>query len=941
MKTTGKRLAGIALLSLSLPAVGWAQDIRGTVVDADTQEPLVGATVRVEGTQMGTATDIDGNFRFDGLQMGKRYTLIVQYVSYETRTVVGVQAVAGDEGAVLRVDLKPDAQQLGDVTVTAVKRLNTDAAMIDAARHSAVIVSNVSAQEIKRSQDGNAGEVIRRIPGVSLIDGKFVMVRGLSQRYNNVWINGGAAPSSEADSRAFSFDMIPSGQIDNLMIVKTPTAEYPADYTGGFILINTKEIPTENALHITAGGGWNTQTAFQRFLAPKASGTDFLGFDSGMRSLSGGISGALATLGTNSGGNPMVDLLHNGLSNDWRVRSHKPLADWKLAADWSRRWDVGGGRLGLLAALNYGYDYRTVEGMVNNFYAAYDTDNDRVNPLRLSTDDQYTQLARLGAMVNLTYLSPSGQNKYQWKNIFNQFGISRYTFRQGMSAQSEPERSAEYYYQSRTTYTGQLTGRHTISGDALDWSVGYAYANRRLPDRRKYMLYAEDADRPQDYQWLYQNDVSREWTSLDEHIVSLQLNDEHPLHFGTWTPTLKGGVYGEYRTRKYNTRNLFYWYNAGDNALPDGFRSMDMTELLSRADNFGTDKLYLLEDVNKLNDYSGNNWLGAAYMEAALPLGRVDVSAGVRYEYARMELISNTKSAVVSHESHFYRTGDWFPSLHVTCHLADAHQLRLSYGRSINRPEFREVSPSVYYDFDLAADVQGNFDLRNCYVDNLDLRYEWYPSRGEVVSLAAFWKHFDSPIEWTYTLTGGTDVVYSYMNARSANNYGVELDVRKRLDFLGLRDFSWSFNGALIHSRVQFAPGSNACDRPMQGQSPYLVNTGVFYQNEPLQLSVSLLYNRIGKRIIGVGRTTGGGDASRNIRVPDSYEMPRDAFDFSASKQLGRWELKLAVRDILNQKVTFKQFSDVMVGGESRHVEQITRSYRPGTNIQFTATLSL
>lgn len=938
-----QRLTGIALLTLALPAGAWAQDIRGTVVDSKTKEPLIGATVQVEGTSLGTATDIDGKFQFAGLEKGKSYTLIIKYVSYKTKTIDGVRATTGNADDDLRVTLTADEQQLGDVTVTAVKRLNTDAAMIDIARTSSVIVSNVSAQEISRTQDSNAGEVIRRIPGVSLIDGKFVMVRGLSQRYNNVWINGGAAPSSEADSRAFSFDMIPSGQIDNLMIVKTPTAQYPADYTGGFILINTKEIPTNNSFHISVGANWNTQTAFGDFLEQKASPTDFLGFDSGMRSLSGGMDKQFATLGKNSGGNTMIDLLNNGFGNDWHVRKNTPLGDLKLGMDWSRKWEIDGAKLGLLAALNYTNERRSISGMINNFYGAYDTDNDRVNPLRLSTDDQYTHSARLGAMLNLTLLSRNGKNKYQLKNIINQLGNSRYTFREGTSAQSEPERSAEYYYQSRTTYTGQLTGRHTFSGDALDWSVGYAYANRRLPDRRKYILYSEDPEQEnKQYEWLYQNDISREWTSLDEHIVSLQANDEHKFNFGKWTPSLKAGIYGEYRTRTYKTRNLFYWYNTDGNDLPEGFLTMDIPTLLSDPSNYGANKLYLMEDVNKLNDYSGNNLLGAGYVEAALPLGKVDVNAGLRYEYNRMELISNTKMYEESHESHFYRHGDLFPSLNVTYHFNPKHQLRASYGRSVNRPEFREVSPSVYYDFDLASNVEGNFDLKNCYVDNLDLRYEWYPSRGEVITLAAFWKHFDSPIEWVYTMAGGTDVVYSYMNARAANNFGVELDIRKRLDFIGLKDFSWSFNGSLIHSRVEFEPGSNEYDRPMQGQSPYLVNTGLFYNNEKCQFTASLLYNRIGKRIVGVGRTTGGGsDPSRNIRVPDSYEMPRDAFDFTASKRIGRLELKLAVKDILNQKVSFKQFSDVTLKDGTKQVEQVTRQYRPGTNIQFTATLTL
>ena len=828
-------------------------------------------------------------------------------------------------------------QQLGGVTVTAVRRSDTEAAAVQEVKRSANVVNNVSAQEIKRTQDSNAGEVIRRIPGVSLIDDKFVMVRGLQQRYNNVWINGAAVPSSEADSRAFSFDMIPSGQIDNLTVVKTPAAEYPADYTGGFIQVNTKEIPISNSLHISVGAGWNSQSALRTFYSQKSSATDFLGFDSGLRTLSGGMDKTFGTLGLNSGGNAMIDLLGNDFSNDWSVKKHKPLGDLKLNADYAHRWNVWHGKLGLLAALNYTNEYRAYRGMINNFYGAYDTDNDRVNPLRLSTDNQYNENTRLGAMLNLTWLSASGDTKYQWKNIFNQIGNSRYTTREGLSAQSEQERSAEYYYRSRTTYTTQLTGNYRFSADVLDWSAGYAYANRRMPDRRRYVLYADDENEEGQYSWLYQNDISREWTSLDEHIVSLQANDSHRFHFGEWQPTLKGGVYGEYRTRSYNTRNLFYWYSSSANTLPSGFRSMDIPTLLSDASNFGADKLYMLEDVNKVNDYSGNNLLGAAYAMATLPLGQIDIHAGLRYEYNQMELISNTKSSEVSHESHYYRNGDLFPSANMTWHINEKHQARLCYGRSVNRPEFRELSPSVYYDFDLASDVQGNYNLKNCYVDNIDLRYEWYPHRGEAISIAAFYKHFDSPIEWVYTMSGGTDVIYSYKNARSADNYGLELDIRKSLDFIGLKDFSWSFNGSLIHSRVHFDAGSNEYDRPMQGQSPYLVNTGIFYNNQRHHLTVNLLYNRIGKRIVGVGRTEGGGDASRNIRVPDSYEMPRDAFDLTASKRWGRWELKLAVRDLLNQNIVFKQFQQV----DDKEIQQVTRKYKPGRNINLSVTVTL
>lgn len=925
---------GIIVLGLlsaaSMPT--WAQQIKGVVIDQKSKETLIGAVVTVDGTNVKAITNIDGNFQIDGLDKEKKYTLYINYVGYKTQKIDGVQAKDADQV----IALQPDEQQLKEVTVTAVERRNTDAAMIQVAKNSPVIVSNVSAQEISRTQDTNAGEVIRRVPGVSLIDDKFVMVRGLSQRYNNVWVNGGAVPSSEADSRAFSFDIIPSSQIDNLTIVKSPTAEYPADYSGGFIIVNTKEIPAENSFNIAVGGNWNTSSAFQNFSYSKGSGTDFLGFDNGLRSLNGGIHAALNPQ-LDANGKPVGDyatsLLGNGLNNDWLVKNRKPLGDLKLAASLNQRWMLGGRTLGMLAALNYTNEYRTYENMENNLYGIYDAANDKPNYLRHSVDDQYNNNVRLGAMLNFTFLSKDGNHKYQLKNIFNQLATSRYTWRDGVSAQSNLERSAEYYYRSRTTYNGQLTGKHTFTSDALDWSIGYAYANRHLPDRRRYLI--DDALESGVYALSTGNDISREWTQLDEHILSLGVNDKHHFKFGNFEPDLQVGAYGEYRSREYQTRNFIYNWNVSDNNMPSDFRHSDIPTLLSSEANMGYDKLYLLEEKQMRNNYRGHNTLGAGYLALSLPFGKLGIHAGVRFEHNDMELISNSRDYEKSESSRHYKTDDVFPSLNTTYKISDQHQVRLSYGRSINRPEFREVSSSVYYDFDLASNVQGNTELKNCYVDNLDLRYEWYPSRGELISLAVFYKHFDSPIEWTYTVAGGTDLIYSYKNAKSANNYGVELDIRKNLGFIGLKDFSWSFNGALIKSKVQFEKGAKEEDRPMQGQSPYLINTGIFYKNAPLKMDIALLYNRIGKRIIGVGRSEGSTGDDSNSRVPHSYEMPRNTIDFSLAKKFGEHlELKLNVRDLLAEKIYYKQFADVTYSdGSKKEVEEIARCYKPGRNI--------
>lgn len=934
VKKVNKIVAATALLAIIPMMNGMAADIVGRVTDQKSKEALIGATVQVDGTNIVAATDLDGNFKLTGLNADGKYTLTVTYVAYKNKKIDGVRA--SDQPQMISVALTPDEQTLGEVTVTGVARRNTEAAMVQVAKNSPVIVNNVSAQEIGKTQDTNAGEVIRRVPGVSLIDDKFVMVRGLSQRYNNVWINGGAAPSSEADSRAFSFDLIPSAQIDNMQIVKTPSPEYPADYTGGFVVVNTKDIPTANMFEVSVGGNWNTSTVFKNFQYGKGSGTDFLGFDNGLRTFDGGFRSTLRSIG--NGG---TDLQGNGLNNDWMIRNMKPWGDMKLSASLGRRWKMGGNQMGMIAALNYTNEYRSFSDMQNNQFGVFDERNDRSIYLSNSLDNQFNHNARLGAMLNMTFLTANGNNKFQFKNIFNQLGNDRYTYREGKDEQSNQTRSAEYYYRSRTTYNGQFTGKHSLKADELDWSLSYSYANRNVPDRRRYLT--NDALETGVIQLTTGNDISREWTRLDEHILSAAVNDRHDFSFGSWKPTLRLGAYGEYRTREYKTREFIYNWEPENNTLPSDFRKSDIPSLLSNMANFGADKLYLLEEPNRRDDYKGHNTLGAGYLAATLPFGKLSVYAGLRYEYDKMELITNTRDDRESPLSHYYKYNDLFPSVNATYKFTDKHQMRLSYGKTVNRPEFREVSPSVFYDFDLAADVKGNTELTSCYVQNVDLRYEFYPSRGEMISVALFYKYFDAPIEWTYTLSGGNRMIYSYMNADHANNYGVEVDIKKDLSFIGLPGLSWSFNGALIKSCVNFSGVANQENRPMQGQSPYLVNTGLFYKNEKWQLDAALLYNRIGKRIIGVGRSEGTTSGNETLRVPDSYEMPRDVLDLSLSKKFGsHWELKFNIRDLLAQKVYYKEFVNAtMNDGSNKKITQVTRSFKPGRNIGLSITYNL
>ena len=894
--------------------------LKGTIIDQQTKEPLIGATVKVLGSNTGAVADVNGNYQLN-LKHGT-YTIEVKYIGYKNLIIKSVEV---SKESVLNVELEADTQVLNDVMVVAQAKRNTEMTLMTDQRRSLVMQSGVSAQQIGRTQDKDASEVVRRIPGVSIIDEKFVMVRGLSQRYNNVWINGGAVPSSEADSRAFSFDLIPSSQLDNMIVVKSAAPEYPADFSGGFISILTKDIPSKNACSVGIGGSVNDRTHFNSFLYNKGSKTDFLAFDNGLRTLKGGISGGLNPIAGNG-----IDLQTNGFNNDWTIHRKTPIADMSLNMDFSRFYESeSGNRFALSGALNYSNSYKSFENMDNSLYGAYDAVNDKSNYLRKSVDNQYNNDARVGAMLNFTFAPKNNISRFEFKNIVNQLGKSRYTMRKGFDAQDNQMESAEYYYSSRTTYNGQFTGKHTYLHSLLDWSAGYAYSNRNLPDRRRYTI--TDALEEGVLALSRGNDISREYTELDEHLFSGSLNYKTDVDLGNgFKPSLKTGAYTEYRTRRYTTREFDYYWNYTQNTLPDDFRHLNIPNQLLTDGNYGADKLYLLEQVKWRNNYEGNNLLLAGYVGANLPLGAFNMYAGVRFEHNKMELISHTRDIEPSPQSTYYTYNDFFPSLNMAYQLSKQQQLRLSYGRSVNRPEFREVSSSVFYDFDLGSAVQGNTALRNCYVNNMDLRYEYYPTEGELISAALFYKKFNDPIEWTYTVTGGTDLVYSFNNAKSAYSIGVELDIRKNLSFIGLKDFNWSFNGAWIKSRVDFEKGAKERNRPMQGQSPYLINTGFFYQKDAL--NISLLYNRIGKRIVGVGRTVGVTGGENTANIPDSYEMPRNVIDLSASMKLGsHFLVKASVRDLLAEKVNFKQFTDVThKDGSKETIEEITKGYRPG-----------
>jgi TonB-dependent receptor len=809
--------------------------------------------------------------------------------------------------------------------------------MLQAQRASLNVVSGVSSQQITRTQDRDASEVMKRIPGISILDNRFIVARGLAQRYNNVWVNNNAVPSSEADTRSFSFDMIPSGQIENIMITKSPTPELPADFTGGFVKVATRNMPSENATQISYGVNINTGTHARDFQQARGSATDFLGFDNGFRGMRSLVP---AQRMDNENAALVSDVTRNGFNNHWAIDTKQALPDQRFSLMLNRYKQLAKSRLGVVAALNYSYATLVYSDMTNARFGVYNKNDDTPVCLYNYTDNQSTTTAKVGGLLNLTWMNNG--HRFEFRNLFNQMGRDRYTHREGWRNVSAKylQQKEEYFYNSRGSYAGQLSGFHTLFGtDKLDWTVGYARANKNQPDRRQVEREEETADpRYKGQFFIDHNDIIRDFNRLDESMYSLAANYHRDFAFGDFSPALKAGIYAESRSRDYSTR--YFMYRLYKQNLPEGFQYRDIADGIMQPEFFAADKLYIYDDSDLTNNYTGSNRQASGYVGLNIPFSKLNVYAGVRYENNRMALRNYLMIASDEKETHNYRQSDWFPSLNATCHFNKEHLLRMAYGKSINRQEFREVSSSTYYDFDLFSYVRGNPGLQPAYIQNFDVRYEIYPSGEELISLAVFYKRFVNPIEWTYIDAGGT-YTFTFENAEKADNYGLELDVKKKLECIGLRNFSLSFNGAMIASQVLFGENSLEHDRPMQGQSPYIVNAGLFYRNE--RFNAGLLYNTIGKRIVGIGRSSSSQGGSIDNDVPDMYEMERHVIDLSFGYKCGKHlEISAGIRDLFAQPLVYKQFPKfVDDAGVIRQREQITKEYKPGQNFSVTLKLNL
>jgi hypothetical protein len=882
--------------------------VKGRVLDKNSKEEMIGAKVIILNTNFRTLTDIYGTFTFNMVPNGD-YEIEISYASYATdkRKI----SVSSDKPVVIEVEMVEAIKELDAVTITAKKKTNTESAVIMEIKEAKAVVSGISKEQISRSQDKNAAEVMQRIPGVTIIENRFAMIRGVNSRYNSVMINNITAPSTEIDRKTFSFDLISSGALDRMLVYKSASPEYPGDFAGGVIKLFTINTPDEDFMTFKMDVGYRSNTTFNTYKQSKGSSTDFLGFDNNFRPLP-----SLFPTRTRLAQESKVSELRRDaalmLNNNFNPTEGIALPDLGLGFGFGKTFKVGEKTISTVNNINYsqGYQY-----FARDFYRydVWTNLNAPINPRFRYVDETFQKDNKINIMSNWN-IRLNDKTKLKFSNLFNQIGENETIIRNGEDFQQRPGDDLRNYllgYKSRTIYTGQLEGIHNLGKNnkkELSWVLGASYIGESEPDLRRFRTFKAREDSSYIAQFSPSSnlfDNSRYYGNLSEYTISNGMNYSHQFaNEENGKKFIKVGYYGDYRSRSFNSRYFSYTYPGFfDPVFYDSLILVGPSSIFSH-ENFRTeDGLVIEEGTRPIDSYTASNLLVAGYIATDLTFGKTNVSGGVRVEQNIQKMNSRDDFGPITVNNPILSV---LPSINAGYNLSKKSLIRGGYGRTINRPEFRELAPFLFYDYKLESSRVGNPELKTATIDNFDLRYEFYPRPGETYSVGGFYKRFKNPIEDRLILTTEQSSL-TYVNADYAFNYGIEVEIKQSLKDIFASSFlnklTLNLNASYIFSEVDLGATAVAQDRirALQGQAPYIVNGAIYYNNNKSGINASFVYNVVGRNIFAVG----------DISFPTIYELERHSLDFTIGKSFKNGiNAKFGVQNILNFPYRFFQDSD-------------------------------
>ena len=913
-------------------------EITGKVIDGETGEVLRRASIFVMSSKNGAYSDVKGDFKIKNIESGT-YKLKISYVGYSTKFINNVQVLPGKTTKIGNVILFAEKNTTEDVVVEERRINDNQSAILSERKNSSQVSDGISIEEIKKLPDGNAGQSLKRVTGLTLMNDKFIYVRGLNERYSNTMLNGASLASTEPDKKAFAFDMFPSEFIENAKVIKSYSPDLPANFAGGLVILNTVEFPYKKSFKINITSSIMDNLTFHNngYINYIGSSNDKFGYDDGSRAIPETMPKSpqemLKLIYTDMKSNSITpDEKYNlqqkwisfggQFNNDmWKRDTNTYMLPVNFDISYSDIFNIADNDLGIIASVFYNNNNSLISSengvlLANGDYKEHAFENSFHNNINL------------GGLFNLAY-KIGNRNSISFKNTYHEDIDKELLMTNGEIVSNNVDiRYVNYNFVKKEIFASQLTGEHDLPfiNSMFDWKIGYSSSVRDQPDYRKvrYQRTKTDStlpftvdlpDNPQG-NGIYDG---RFYSNLKEGAWSGSMNLTIPIE----NFKIKTGAFFENKSRDFIVRSFtiirattllksYFVKDYGDveNWVDDSISTMlnsyaDPSEIFNK-NNFYMHGLAISEDTHNNDSYKADDNTYSAYLLTDFPLNIFDSKfrfiAGFRVEHNSQKLDNYfTGSSFVNNENL-----DFIPSLNIIYQLSKEINIRGSFSNTITRPELRELAPFAFYDFQKLLVVQGDTNLLEAKIQNYDLRFEYFPNPSEVMTVGIFYKIFDHAIEETI-IPQSSERVITWNNAEGlAYNYGIELEIKKGLNFISdvLNNFAVSTNLTLINSNITVSQNGHEDTRAMWGQSPYSFNFSLYYYHPDWGTNMSLGYNVSGKKIIQVANINAGFQFDN----PHIYELPKNSLDFSISQIIfNNFDMKLSAQNILNEETISEQ----------------------------------
>lgn len=900
--------------------------ISGKVVDAEFGEGLVGVNIMIDRTTLGAAADYDGNYMINSVPTGE-YSMTFSSIGYSKKIVTNV-IVKADEVTKIDIVLSSEAFETDEVVVTATMLTNTEASLLAKRQKSISVSDAISAEQISRSGSGDAASAMRKVTGASVIGGKYVYVRGLGERYSATSLNGAELPSADPDKKSFQLDLFPSSLLDNINTVKTFTPDKPGTFTGGLVDVTMKTFPEKFEFQFSGSTSYNSQvTGNNDFFLPNGGGTDWFGFDDGTRSIPDILSNPDVQIPSYTSVRSkeealQLDAMSKSFNNYMAPVSAIAPVDQGLSLAIGDNYMWGESGVGYIASFTWNQKYSFYnDGEVGRYnLTGMVEDVESLDPQRVFIDRKSSREVNWGAVASLSYKNNSiGQITASY--IHTQSGES--TARELEGYWKDLPSTATFQtrvlgWTERALNSYQLEGNHLftwLNNSKLEWKTTYSSNIQDEPDLRYFSNHYSVRERNGVQEIIYQNPASlypppiRYFRNLEENNFTNSIDFTIP--FSQWqglSSKLKMGftyskVNRDYSQRRFEYQNDDFSYR---NYGPDVNTYFSYVGIKDTSVSYFDFMNVIAEAKSLKNIFTGDQETFAGYMMIDLPILRdLRFIGGVRLETTEM----NAVSADPDQPKGELNNTDLLPSINFIYQMSEKMNLRFAYSNTVARPTFRELAP--YTNFEFVGDYlfQGNSNLKRTLVKNVDLRWEWFINPGEIIAVSAFYKDFIDPIE-KYQNNSIPNGLLSVQNVSEAVLYGLEFEMRTGLvdlaEFLG--NFSVGTNFSYVQSEVDIpkieldvirvADPNADSKRPFQGQSPYLFNLNISYDNYDDEINAGIFYNIFGDRLAIV---TEGAN-------PDVYERGYGSLDLKVSKGFAElYTLSFTAKNILDPEIEFTQ----------------------------------